>query len=97
MESLDEIKPMEYEGLTLYMSQNITNRGIARWKYDTLDISDCSIIDCPYYDRSNYYCKKYDEHMSEIWYKPTWCSQFQDSYIISAKMMEEKLNSTKMR
>lgn len=89
-ECIDCITPMEYEGITLFISQNIANRGIIKWKYDSFDICICNTIGCEHYDNKNHYCRKYDEHMAEVWYKPTWCYQFKDEYIISAKMMEEK-------
>lgn len=90
MECVDYITPMEYEGVRLFISQNIANRGNVRWQYDDFDICCCNTIKCPFYSKQYHYCKKYDEQMAETWYKPTWCFQFYDEYEPSAKMTENK-------
>lgn len=82
MECVEGITLMEYEGVLLFISQNIANRGKVRWSYDSFDICTCNTISCQYYDTERHYCKKYDEDMTEIWYKPTWCYRFYNDYII---------------
>lgn len=90
MECADYITPMEYEGVRLFISQNIANRGVARWEHDDFDICCCSTVKCRFYDKQRHYCRQYDYHMAEVWYKPTWCFNFKDEYVVNLELYDEQ-------
>lgn len=88
---IDGVTEGEYAGIQCFLDEaHRTKLDKVKWELDDFDMCECSVIGCTHYDSQRHYCRRYDEYMSEVWYKPTWCYQFQDEYIVDLEKYDEQ-------